>query len=98
MVRQKAAQLQRDVPRRKIMELSFARGRDYNVSPLSTQERVLLSVFTLCWLDDFITVQSLADDYQVSRVTVSRDLQKVREYCEAHGIAFEGNRGKGVRV
>ncbi len=98
VVRQKAAQLQRDVPRRKIMELSFARGRDYNVSPLSTQERVLLSVFTLCWLDDFITVQSLADDYQVSRVTVSRDLQKVREYCEAHGIAFEGNRGKGVRV
>lgn len=98
VVRQKAAQLQRDVPRRKIMELSFARGRDYNVSPLSTQERVLLSVFTLCWLDDFITVQSLADDYQVSRVTVSRDLQKVREYCEAHGIAFEGNRGKGVRI
>ena len=98
VVRQKAAQLQRDVPRRKIMDLSFARGRDYNVSPLSTQERVLLSVFTLCWLDDFITVQSLADDYQVSRVTVSRDLQKVREYCEAHGIAFEGNRGKGVRV
>lgn len=98
VVRQKAAQLQRDVPRRKIMELSFARGRDYNVSPLSTHERVLLSVFTLCWLDDFITVQSLADDYQVSRVTVSRDLQKVREYCEAHGIAFEGNRGKGVRV
>lgn len=98
VVRQKAAQLQRDVPRRKIMELSFARGRDYNVSPLSTQERVLLSVFTLCWLDDFITVQSLADDYQVSRVTVSRDLQKVREYCEAHDIAFEGNRGKGVRV
>lgn len=98
VVRQKAAQLQRGVPRRKIMELSFARGRDYNVSPLSTQERVLLSVFTLCWLDDFITVQSLADDYQVSRVTVSRDLQKVREYCEAHGIAFEGNRGKGVRV
>lgn len=98
VVRQKAAQLQRDVPRRKIMELSFARGRDYNVSPLSTQERVLLSVFTLCWLDDFITVQSLADDYQVSRVTVSRDLQKVREYCEAHGITFEGNRGKGVRV
>lgn len=98
VVRQKVAQLQRDVPRRKIMELSFARGRDYNVSPLSTQERVLLSVFTLCWLDDFITVQSLADDYQVSRVTVSRDLQKVREYCEAHGIAFEGNRGKGVRV
>ena len=98
VVRQKAAQLQRDVPRRKIMELSFARGRDHNVSPLSTQERVLLSVFTLCWLDDFITVQSLADDYQVSRVTVSRDLQKVREYCEAHGIAFEGNRGKGVRV
>lgn len=96
VVRQKAAQLQRDVPRRKIMELSW--GRDYNVSPLSTQERVLLSVFTLCWLDDFITVQSLADDYQVSRVTVSRDLQKVREYCEAHGIAFEGNRGKGVRV
>lgn len=98
VVRQKAAQLQRDVPRRKIMELSFARGRDYNVSPLSTHERVLLSVFTLCWLDDFITVQSLADDYQVSRVTVSRDLQKVREYCEAHGIAFEGNRGKGVRI
>lgn len=98
VVRQKTAQLQGDVPRRKIMELSFTRGRDYNVSPLSTQERVLLSVFTLCWLDDFITVQSLADDYQVSRVTVSRDLQKVREYCEAHGIAFEGNRGKGVRV
>lgn len=98
VVRQKAAQLQRDVPRRKIMELSFARGRDYNVSPLSTHERVLLSVFTLCWLDDFITVQSLADDYQVSRVTVSRDLQKVREYYEAHGIAFEGNRGKGVRI
>lgn len=98
VVRQKTAQLQGDVPRRKIMELSFTRGRDYNVSPLSTQERVLLSVFTLCWLDDSITVQSLADDYQVSRVTVSRDLQKVREYCEAHGIAFEGNRGKGVRV
>ena len=98
VVRQKSAQLRPGVPRHKIMELSFAGGRDYNVSPPSTQERVLLSVFTLCWGDDFITIQSLADDYCVSRITASRDLQKVREYCEDHGLKFVSNRGRGVRV
>lgn len=98
VVRQKAAQLSSGVPRSAIMKLSFAGSRDYTVSPLSAQERVLLSVFTLCWLDGFTTIQRLADDYCVSRITVSRDMQKVCEYCEERGLSFESNRGKGVRV
>lgn len=98
IVRQKTAQIADGVPRRALMELSFGDGRDLNASPLSSRERVLLGIFTLCWLDDFTTVQALADDFCVSRITASRDLQKMREYCEDHGVSLVSNRGKGVRI
>lgn len=97
-VRQKTAQMEEGASPRKVLELMFAGGSDPAPESLGPEERVLLVAFTLCWLDDYVTAQSLADDLGVSLATARRDLQRARAYCERRGIPILGKRGRGFRV
>lgn len=72
--------------------------KDFYMDKLSSEERVLMIVFDLCWDNDYSTIQSLADKYFVSRATVNKDIIGVKEYCRENEIPFVSNRGKGLYV
>lgn len=97
VVRSKTALLRDGVSRQLVASL-VSDSDEFGGEHLPSEERVLAIVSTLCWSDGYVTVQDLADEFQVSRATITRDLVKVYEFCEENGLELERGRGKGVRV
>ena len=97
IVRSKTARLAEGVARTSVAAL--VSGTDeFGAEYLSSDERILAMVSMLCWSDGYVTVGDFADEFQVSRATVMRDLVKVYEFCAENGLEVERSRGKGTRV
>lgn len=97
VVRSKTARLAEDISRQAVSD--FAAGPDEpGGEHLSSDERVLVMVSMLCWSNGYVTVGDFADEFQVSRATVVRDLAKVYAFCDENGLEVERSRGKGARV
>lgn len=72
--------------------------KDFYTDRLSSEERMLLILFDLCWSSTYSTIQELADKYFVSRATVNKDIVSLKDYCKKNNISFVGNRGRGLCI
>lgn len=98
IVRQGVVSLHALSARWMLLSLSSITANDFYASPLTSRQRVLLIICDLCWATDYVTVQSLADKYAVSRNTVTRDMPEVRAYLEKNGARVVAHRGRGLRL
>ena len=64
--------------------------KDFYADRLSSEERMLLILFDLCWSSTYSTIQELADKYFVSRATVNKDIVALKDYCKKNNISFVG--------
>lgn len=97
-VRQKTATVSGGVPKSVLVRLGSVGEGDFYRNPLTARERVLLTVFDLCWSEETTTIQEIADAYYVSRNTINRDMPQVRAYCEQAGVELVAQKGEGVRI
>ena len=94
------AYLHPDVTGQNLVALGLLDGtRDFNKSPLSVKERILLSAFYIARSSDrYVTMQEIADSFSVSYDTVVRDMAEVRKYYCAHHTELISKAGKGFRI
>lgn len=77
---------------------SVFKTQDYYLEKISSEERVLLILFDMCWSNEIFTNQYFMDKFFVSRTTINSDLIKVKEYCEENEIQFVSKRGLGFYI
>lgn len=85
----------KDIKLEDLVEINY---QDFYSDRISNEERVLLILSDLCWSDEYLTIQDLADKYFVSRGTINSDIVSIKEYCDKNGINFVSARGKGIGI
>lgn len=85
----------KDIKLEDLVEINY---QDFYSDRISNEERVLLILSDLCWSDEYLTIQDLADKYFVSRGTINSDIVSIKEYCDKNGINFVSVRGKGIGI
>lgn len=85
----------KDIKLEDLVEINY---QDFYSDRISNEERVLLILSDLCWSDEYLTIQDLADKYFVSRGTINSDIVSIKEYCDKNGINFVSVRGKGISI
>ena len=65
---------------------------------MSVRERRLLILLKLTELDRFITMEQLAEECFVSRVTIKNDFKTIRNILTDFNVQFQSQSGKGIRL
>lgn len=84
--------------RENILRIAESSHEDYYSNILTAEERALLILYDLCWRNNCITIQEMAEKYYVSRSTINTDIKEVKSYCEKEGIRLISKRGKGIFI
>lgn len=79
---------------RTIMSGSLKEDTDFN----SQGKRIAFCLKQLIKKNDFIMIDDLADELQVSRGTVNKDLKLIKQNIESYGVSLKGIPNKGIKL
>lgn len=68
------------------------------VQPFSSEERQLYILKRLLQSRQYITMQSLADELYISRVTIFKDLEKVEEWLKRYNLKLKRRQNNGIEI
>lgn len=65
---------------------------------MSREERQIYIIATLLQSEDYVTMQNLAKDLNVSRNTILNDFEIVKDYCQALKVDIFMKSSKGIKI
>lgn len=71
---------------------------DYYEIKISSEERMIMILYDLCWATDKMTIQQFADKYFVSRGTINSDFIEIKKWCHKRDIPLVSLKGKGIYI
>ena len=71
---------------------------DYYEIKISSEERMIMILYDLCWATDKMTIQQFADKYFVSRGTINSDVIEIKKWCHKRHIPLVSLKGKGIYI